>query len=122
MVRTLCTSLAMQLIEGKLESELLRITKLRAPNEATGLLFADGRVVELPNHSASPHNSFEMHREDIIAQLDDEMMYLGVTLWHSHPGGGVGPSSIDMRQKQKYTFFQYLVVSLVDGELVSTWY
>jgi len=43
-----------------------------------------------------------------------------VTLWHSHPSGGVGPSRIDMQQK--IPMANHLVLALVEGEVIPTWY
>lgn len=100
--------------------ELKRITLLRAPNEAVGLILSDETVVEIPNHHIDPTSNFEAHREDILHAVENEVDLLEVTFWHSHPAGGVGPSRTDMRQKTPMT--NHLVVSLKDGEIVPTWY
>jgi proteasome lid subunit RPN8/RPN11 len=43
-----------------------------------------------------------------------------LTLWHSHPNGGVGPSRIDMQQRLPH--FEHLVVTLDSGRVLFTWY
>lgn len=113
----------LHLMEGKLKTELLKIAIERSPHEAVGLILEDGRVLELPNHSGSPEDSFTVHKEDIVMLLFELMEHIDlnkVTLWHSHPSGGVGPSRIDIRNKTLFT--SHLVVSIIDGDLVPTWY
>lgn len=110
----------MQFLEGRVEKELLRLTRLRAPLEAVGLIRSDGKVIELTNHSSTPEDHFEVKRKEVIEALSGEMDTMSVTFWHSHPAGGVGPSRTDM--KQKSPFAHHLVVSLVDQEIVSSWY
>lgn len=112
----------MRIIEGKLERELKSIIIAESPNEAAGLILADGTVIVLPNHSKSPSNSFEIHRNDIYHAIEFESddQIVDMTLWHSHPSGGIGPSTIDMQQRTGLA--HHLVISLVEGELVYTWY
>lgn len=110
----------MRVIEGRLESDLLRLTKLRAPQEAVGLILSDGSIVELTNHSSTPESAFEVHRSQIIDALGGELNPSAVIFWHSHPSGGVGPSRTDMRNRT--LFSGHLVVSLVDGDLIASWY
>lgn len=110
----------MQILEGELERELLRLTVLRAPFEAVGLILSKGRVVELPNHSETPENRFKVSRADILAALGNETDLAEVVFWHSHPGGGIGPSRIDMQEKT--LFLSHLVVTLEDTTLIPSWY
>ena len=110
----------MEILEGKLYDDLLRITKLRAPHEAVGLVIDGSRVVELTNISGSPSNTFEVFRSQIIAALADVPDPSAVIFWHSHPSGGVGPSQTDLQQRTPFT--SHLVVSLSDGELIASWY
>lgn len=109
----------MQIIEGQLEAELLRIVKQRAPHEAVGLIIGT-QVVELPNRSGTPEHSFELHKVDLLDALNEVVDTSAVILWHSHPSGGIGPSRIDLAQKTPFAY--HLVVSLVDDALVATWY
>lgn len=110
----------MLILEGKLYDDLLEIVLERAPHEAVGLIFPDGRVEELTNQSDTPETRFEVHKAEVVSKLDDLSMAEDVILWHSHPNGGVGPSRIDMQQKTP--FADHLVVALVEGTLVSSWY
>jgi proteasome lid subunit RPN8/RPN11 len=102
--------------------ELQALAILRQPEEAVGLLTADGRVFELPNRSGDPESHFEVHKADILSTLrKHEIEDLGgLTLWHSHPRGGVGPSRIDMQQK--LPFFNHLVVTITGTGPLFTWY
>lgn len=111
----------MILLEGKLEDELSKIIRAKAPQEAVGLILNEDEVVELPNHSSTPTNHFEVHKVDIlgiIGHLDIDPQ--DVIFWHSHPSGGIGPSRTDLQQK---TLFHYhLVLALIDGTIVPSWY
>lgn len=109
----------MLIIEGKLEQDLLRIVRDRAPYEAVGLIIGE-QVIELKNHSESPTNSFVLRKVDLLDALDEVLDTSAVILWHSHPNGGIGPSKVDLQQKTPFN--HHLVVSLVDDALVATWY
>jgi proteasome lid subunit RPN8/RPN11 len=109
----------MRILEGKLRAELLRISQLRAPLEAAGLILSDDRVVELPNH-AGLEGQFAIYRADIVKLLENEFDSSDIVIWHSHPGGGIGPSRTDMKNK---TLFPYhLVLALHQGDFIESWY
>jgi proteasome lid subunit RPN8/RPN11 len=108
------------LVSESTQAELLQITRERAPLEAVGLILPDGSVVELPNHSDEPEFSFKASREDMRECLTPEVDLEEVALWHSHPGGGIGPSITDLRSKTP--FLHHLVVSFVNDDLVLSWY
>lgn len=113
------------LIQGALKRTLLLHTKNAAPREACGVIIRGHMVQVLKNHSASPENSFEIHRGELRALIEKYQVPVSriaedVVLWHSHPAGGVGPSRTDMQQKTPLK--RHLVVSLVDDDLVATWY
>lgn len=112
----------MHLVEGVLRKELLEIVTDRLPNEAAGLILPSGKVIELTNHAEEPHHAFMMEKRDIVNALAgiEEGDLDRVTVWHSHPSGGVGPSRIDLQQKTRFTY--HLVVALVNDDLVPTWY
>lgn len=103
-------------------NEIARIGRLRLPNEACGLLLTTphrGRwVVELPNRSLTPQDSFQFYGSD--AKLELEGYDGGVIVWHTHPGGGVGPSRDDM--KTRHPEFWYLVVALTAEGPVPTFF
>ena len=110
----------MILVSNQTEAELHRIAKLRVPHEAVGLILPGERVVEVPNHSETPETNFVATRADMVTHLTSDMDLEEVALWHSHPGGGVGPSRTDMRSKTP--FRHHLVVSIVNEDLVLSWY
>lgn len=95
-----------------------------APDEAVGII-AGGLVYSLPNAALSPRDSFAVDLQEVkklilatsisLNRINDE-----VALWHSHPAGGIGPSRFDMQNKTPLKY--HLVVSLVDGDIVPTWY
>lgn len=99
-----------------------RIGLLRAPNEACGLLLMSphrGRtIIELPNRSLTPQDSYQFHGTD--AKLELEGYDDGVIVWHTHPGGGIGPSRNDMRTR--HPEFWYLVVALTDKGPLPTFF
>jgi len=98
----------------------MRETVLRkAPREAVGLLTNDGRIIELSNLASDPGINFEISRAELLEKLTGEELE-ELTLWHSHPSGGVGPSRTDMQQK--IPFVHHLVVTIVDNDLVYTYY
>lgn len=107
-------------LEGPVLGQLRRLAIEAAPREAVGLILSDGTVVSLPNHSENPTCSFEVRKSDLATQLGVERHLEEVVLWHSHPSGGVGPSRTDMAQKTPLKY--HLVISLVDGDIVPSWY
>lgn len=104
----------------------------RWPNEACGILIPtpikSKSVYELPNRSKTPADAFELWGTDIMLQLetftDDNTPDWDVsdlTIWHTHPSGGVGPSPADMTTKPEV--FTHLVVTLMKGSPpVATWF
>lgn len=112
----------MLIVEGALRAGLHLMVLQSEPREAVGLLTNDGRVISLPNRAYEPENSFEVTKEDILSAIRGYEVedLTDLTIWHSHPGGGVGPSKIDMQQK--LPFLNHLVVTIVDDDIVLTWY
>ena len=110
------------LIHPHTQSKLKWYAKEAAPNEAVGLLDGMGKIFLLDNVSANPHNSFVVTKEQILATVQ-RPNFVGVedaTLWHSHPGGLVGPSIEDIRKKTM--FKTHLVVSLHEDGVLLTVY
>lgn len=114
-------------IEGKLEKELLELMNLALPREVGGIII-DGRKVHCLHNWAEGNSAFEFSvselRNAVTAfgmgrALGDEIAER-VVLWHTHPGGGVGPSREDMRNKTPLKY--HLVITQNDGDLVATWY
>ena len=119
-------------LEQKLVNQIARIGKDRLPNEACGLILPypvkGVQVIELPNRSKKPHDSFEMTGEDMLLSLEQvfqgdfpEHLLPSLTAWHTHPRGHVGPSKFDMENKPAK--FKSLVVTLFDDSPpLATWF
>lgn len=115
-----------RVLTPRLMTQLEAIIRPGLPNETTGLILPDDSVVELPNEAESPHNSFSISRLEIQKVLLSNQLALSLetleqmTLWHSHPAGGVGPSRIDLAQRVNP--MSHLVIAVTDEGLVPTWY
>lgn len=57
----------------------------------------------------SPYNARQYEPRDFI-------------VWHTHPGGLVGPSKGDMEQKRQAPDFRYIVVTWNDEQHLATEY
>lgn len=114
------------LIVGRLRRDLLKHTLEHAPNEVGGLIIDGAHVVVIPNRAEDRTDRFEFLRSDMIKAAESFGLMVGpglferLALWHSHPAGGVGPSRVDMQQRLPLE--HHLVVALVDGDIVPTWY
>jgi proteasome lid subunit RPN8/RPN11 len=117
-------------ITEDLIQEIVTIGDLRLPNEACGVLLPtphrNKRVFEIPNRSKYPANSFEMHSDDIVMEIEDWIIenpssacWEQVTIWHTHPSGGVGPSRVDLQNRIEKC--GNLVISL-GSKPVATWF
>lgn len=109
--------------EGGAHDRLKQVIFREAPREAVGLLTVDGQVIELRNSSANPESNFEVTKIELLEALSAVSNYTDLTkliFWHSHPSGGVGPSRTDMQQK--IPTVTHLVASIVDDDLVYTFY
>lgn len=119
-------------LEKHLVEEMGRIGRERAPAEAAGVLlpfpFQGTQVIELPNRSMTPHDHFLMQGEDLALALEpfaeahpDKELWMQVALWHTHPGGNLGPSKYDL--KNRCEGLRHLVISLHENdEVKATWY
>jgi proteasome lid subunit RPN8/RPN11 len=109
---------------------ITRIGRSRAPAEACGLLLIDpsspDRVIELANRAMDPTRRYEFNSGDVIIALEnndiDPDSYQGeLVIWHTHPGGSIGPSMEDLQQKVEGVPF--LVVALLDdGTEIIDWF
>ena len=104
--------------------QILELGRAKSPVEACGIVTPDLRVVSLPNrHETSTRDSFVISSEDLINVVEEYVERSGVDpmlldrshfmVWHTHPGGLVGPSQGDMQNRVEG--FQHLVVTLPDG-------
>jgi proteasome lid subunit RPN8/RPN11 len=94
--------------------------------EVCGIITPDSQVVRMPNISPNPQNSYQIGTGDLVNALCQyctrteselsEIKVENVIIWHTHPGGLVGPSRGDMRSK--VNGFKYLVLTLPGGEAV----
>ena len=76
------------------------------PRERVGLILRDGRIVELANSSAEPENSFLVLADDLLPYLDD-----AVATFHTHPMGGLDPSSDDIYCFQMWPDLEHWIVA-----------
>ena len=99
------------------------------PNETGGLLFPEplgGTWIKvLDNFAPNPTQGIHFDREQFIdgchlyVKSNDDWGHL--TIWHTHPGGGVGPSRTDMRRRIKH--MGNLVVALTpEKQGIPTWF
>lgn len=90
-----------------------------APEEACGILvqesFEEWRVVQLKNRAEDTTTGYKIDPET-IGQIvkNPDAWYNKTQVWHTHPGGTVGPSEMDMRTKVDKV--RYVVVSIPHGE------
>lgn len=111
-------------------AEIEEIGRRRLPSEACGLLLPEplhrSQVVELPNRSLTPHDSYTIWPDDIEVAIGAWAHSVGeaarnaVAIWHTHPRGNVGPSRGDMRQRLDGV--PYLVVALTGDQAIPTWF
>ena len=99
----------------------------RYPHEACGVLVlgrpqGSRRLRELPNRADTPEDEVLMTSEDITRTLEGMGALVGgleVVFWHTHPGGNVGPSRMDMRfKREQLGNARCLVVTVPTGEAV----
>lgn len=106
--------------------EIGRTGRLRSPSEACGMLAEapDGqsmRVIELPNRSLTPNAEYEMRGEDMRVALESYPEWGVVALWHTHPGGTLGPSQADLANVIEWV--PMLIVTLMpDGRNIPEWF
>lgn len=84
------------------------------------------QVMNIPNRAEDPHTSFRMIGADLRFQLAgwfeeaDPSLWPEVIFWHTHPGGGIGPSRVDMQNKPPSGYS--LVIALTPDGPVPTFY
>ena len=113
-------------VSPEVVDQILLAGRAENPNETCGVITPDSMMVRLPNRSSSPTTSFVIATEDLVNALEAYVARAGVNpeeltrehfiIWHTHPSGAIGPSRRDM--EEKLPGFQYLVVSLPNGEAV----
>lgn len=123
-------SLSVPRVTDEALDRIMHIGRTRSPAEACGLLLIDDssldqRVIELANRSKSPTDHYEFSSADVSIALDNngvnQDLVGEVAIWHTHPGGSIGPSTDDMLTKIEGV--PYLVVALLDdGTTIRTWF
>ena len=113
-------------VSPEIVDRVLQIGRAEEPKETCGVITPDSKVVQLPNCSPSPNTSYEIASEDLVNALEayversgcdpQQLTRAHFIIWHTHPGGVVGPGPGDLRVRLEG--FQYLVVSLPNGEAV----
>jgi proteasome lid subunit RPN8/RPN11 len=115
-----------QVLDRHVVEEIARVGRARVPNEACGLLLPTPhkakRIWEMPNRSKYPRDSFEMHGSDMAISLEDwDGDFEDIVIWHTHPGGNVGPSRYDIENRVEK--LANLVVSIPEkGKPLATWF
>jgi proteasome lid subunit RPN8/RPN11 len=118
--------MTLPVLTDRLMEVLGALAKRTAPRENVGLILPDGRILELPNRSLNPVNGFVVSGGDVRLALEmngivaTKNEWSATTLWHTHPGGGVGPSRVDMQNKLPE--MNHLVITLTDDEVIPSWY
>lgn len=120
-------------LEDRMVQEIARIGRRRAPAEACGLILPHPvnrrQVIELPNRAVDTDHEFTLWGEDIAFIVEEliehhpiDAQFLRETvIWHTHPGGNLGPSKFDRDHRPEE--FQSLVVTLFeDGTAKGTWF
>jgi proteasome lid subunit RPN8/RPN11 len=76
------------------------------PRERVGLVLKSGEIVELPNVSSEPDDSF-------LVMATDMMPFLSamVATWHTHPKGGLSPSVTDMESFAMWPDLKHYIVA-----------
>jgi proteasome lid subunit RPN8/RPN11 len=99
--------------------------------EACGVLLArsdDGpRLKLLNNRSMTPARDTLIYSDDLLDALIELTQPPGtyhgdltqeLVVWHTHPGGHIGPSPVDLEHRQELGNTRCLVVTIPSGEAV----
>lgn len=123
------TSPLFSILEAALP-EIEALGKLRAPNEACGVLLdlpwmrSDGTmsfVKELPNRSVDGPGTYAVWPSDIRMVLEGVEDVEDVAIWHTHPSGFIGPSKGDMEHRPDPNIYM-VVVAITEQGPVATWF
>lgn len=101
--------------------QLISWGSLEAPKESCGLLVCDGqedyRLYWLPNISDAPNTSFRLESKVVGGLIRSEEFYGKTYVWHTHPGGLIGPSQHDLLSA--ITGVKHMVITIPSGEVIS---
>lgn len=118
LVQTQIHDLALPSMEAALQ-HILGLGIEAAPEEACGLLVNEihgVRVVPMANRAENPVNGYRIDPVTVRQLALKHKQWSHVAVWHTHPGGLVGPSAGDLEHKLNNV--NYLVVTIPTGEFV----
>lgn len=110
--------------------EIEELGKLRAPNEACGILLdtawrkpngAPSWIKELPNRSMDGKGTYQVDSGDIRLVLEGLEEVEDIAIWHTHPSGYIGPSQGDMRNRPESSIYM-VVIALTEEGPIATWF
>lgn len=90
-----------------------------APNEACGLIVnetAGVQVIPMRNRAEDPTLSYRIDNETLRQLALKPDTWAHVAVYHTHPGGRVGPSPEDL--EHRISTIKYVVVTIPTGERV----
>lgn len=90
-----------------------------APNEACGLLVNETggiQVIPLVNRAEDPTASYRIDNQTLRTLALKPKTWEHVAVWHTHPGGQVGPSAEDL--EHRINGVKYFVVTIPTREVV----
>lgn len=100
-------------------SRILDLGIEAAPEEACGIIVNETgavRVVQMHNRAEKPGDSYRIDPVTIRSLHLRPHVWAHVAVWHTHPGGNVGPSPGDLAAKVEGV--KYIVVTVPTGEAV----
>lgn len=90
-----------------------------APNEACGLLVNETggiQIIPLVNRAEDPTASYRIDNETLRSLALKPKTWAHIAVWHTHPGGQVGPSAADLEHRIQTV--KYVVITIPTGEVV----
>jgi len=106
--------------------KIMELGMVAHPNEACGVILPDNTLVEISNIAKHPTWSYILDPAGFTNALNgylqkpdsrgDELYMDSIIIWHTHPGGVVGPSDGD--KAEMIGDLRYLVVTLPSGEAI----
>lgn len=126
------TSLVDLTVDHPIVEEIMNLVATQSDPEAElcGVIlptpYRGNQVFSIPNRAKDTHSSYVMSGSDIRLTVEgwleeaDTTLWREVVFWHTHPGGGIGPSRIDMQNRPPSGY--NLVIALTTSGPVLTFY
>jgi proteasome lid subunit RPN8/RPN11 len=117
-------------LHDKALQEMIEAGEAALPNETGGILFPEPLgsswidVMKI-NNAPDPTTGMHFSKVEIVdsclryVKSDDD--WADLTIWHTHPGGGIGPSRSDMRHRIP-EMGNLIIALLGDGVGIPNWY